>query len=85
MFQINAKRKRWLFVTTKLMNSLAKCVKKNIYVKLPTPISFFLMEIVLFLLEKLRKRCHKFTHILQLSQSYDQEDFNNCNTVSFCI
>ena len=44
--------------------------------KFPTLISFFLLEIFLFLLDKLRKR-HKFTHILQLP--CEQEDFNSSN------
>ena len=37
----------------------------DIYVRVLTLISFFLHKIFFFLLDKLRKRCHKFTHILQ--------------------
>ena len=40
---------------------------------------YSITEIFLFLLDKLRKYCHKFTHILQLSQSCEQEDFNSSN------
>ena len=47
--------------------------------KLPTLISFFLLEILLFLLDKLRKRCYKFTHILLLSLSCEQDDLNSSN------
>ena len=32
-----------------------------------------------FLIDKLRKHCHKFTRVLQLSQSCEQEDFNSSN------
>ena len=34
---------------------------------------------VIKILDKLRKRCHKFTHMLQLSQSCEQEDLNSSN------
>ena len=47
--------------------------------KLPTLISFFLLKISLSLLDKLRKCCHKFTHVLQLSQSCLVEDSNSSN------
>ena len=62
-------------MTNKLKNNLTKCVKS----KLPTLISFSILEIFLSLLDKLRKRCHKFRHIFQLSQSCEQEDFNRSN------
>ena len=53
--------------------------------KLPTLVLFFLLEVFLFLLGKLRKRCHKFTLILQWSQSDVQGDFNSSITTSFPI
>ena len=61
----------------------------DILVKLLTT-SFFLLEIFLFLLDKLRKHFHKFTHILQLLSGQlpprkiappspaDTCPFNNC-------
>ena len=66
MFQINAKRKGRLFVNTNLINNLTKCVNPTLFRLFPT-------EPFLFLLDKLRKRCHKFTLILQLSQSCEQK------------
>ena len=47
--------------------------------KFSTLVLFSLLEIFLFLLDKLRKRYHKFIYILQLSQSREQEDFHNSN------
>ena len=46
--------------------------------KFSTLVLFSLREIFLFFLDKLRKRYHKFTYILQLSQSREQ-DFHNSN------
>ena len=53
--------------------------------KFSTLVLFSLLEIFLFLLDKLRKRYHKFTYILQLSQSREQEDFHNSNKFLYLI
>ena len=44
--------------------------------KLPTLILF------LFFSDTLKKCCHKFIDLLQLSQSGEQEDFNSTNKFS---
>ena len=51
----------------------------DIQVKLLTLILFFLLEIFLFLLVKLRKHFHNVTHTLQLPQLCEQEDFDSSN------
>ena len=63
-------------VTTKLMKNLTKCVTS----KWSFPHKFwFCYWKFFFLLDKLRKHCHKFAHILQCSQSCEQEDFSSSN------
>ena len=50
--------------------------------KLPKLISFFLLEIFLFFLDKLIKRCHKFTHIFAICNYLNhisKEVFNTSN------
>ena len=49
----------------------------DILVKLLTLILFFLLEIFLFLLVKLRKHFHNVTHTLQLPQLCEPEDFDS--------
>ena len=51
--------------------------------KFPTLVLFFRPKIFLFLLDKLRKRCHKSAHILQLSQLCEQENFTFVLYISF--
>ena len=71
------KKEKVIFVTTKLMDNLAKCmISKWSFLQ----ISFFLLEIFLSLLDTLRsENAFKNLHIysLQLSQSCEQEDFNS--------
>ena len=84
MFQINVKKKRWLFVTTILINDLTKCVTSK---RLPTLTWFFTAG---NLSDQLENRCHKITRILFFQsfciyQSCEQVDFNGSNKLLHLI
>ena len=76
--------KRRLFVTTKLMSNLTKFVtSESFHINFFLAVNFSFLITVTYSLDKLRILCYKFLHILQLSQSCEQEDFNN--TIEFYI
>ena len=54
-------------------------IQQNVWHLSEVSHTYFVLEFFLFLLDKLRKHCLKFTHILQLSQSCEQEDYNRSN------